>query len=178
MKKLLILFISIIFLTACSSSNTPKGKVEAYLGRYTSMHEDVLMDLSSTIKGENLSEENSKVYEKVLTRQYENLKYMVKDESIDADKATVTVKITVFDLYKSEQTSLNHLNTNPEDFMTNDIVDNEKYTKYKLEEMLKTTETVDYELDFYLSKENGTWIVEAPDRVVLEKIHGLYDYES
>ena len=178
MKKILIVVMSIILLTACASSNTPKAKVESYLGRYISMNEDVVLDMETTIASENLSEENRKVYKEVLTRQYEDLKYTVKDESIDGDKATVTVQITVYDLYKSEQASLSHLNMNPEDFMTNDIVDNEKYTKYKLEEMKKTTETVDFELEFYLTKENGTWLVEEPDRITLEKIHGFYNYES
>lgn len=42
--------------------------------------------------------------------------------------------------------------------------------------MLDTNETINYEVDFYLTKENGTWIVQNPDNVTLEKIHGLYNY--
>ena len=26
--------------------------------------------------------------------------------------------------------------------------------------------------------ENGEWIIEAPDRIALEKIHGLYNYDQ
>ena len=54
----------------------------------------------------------------------------------------------------------------------------ENYTKYKLNAMLKASDTVDYEITFYLKKENGDWVIQNLDRVTLEKIHGLYNYEN
>jgi len=178
MKKIAIVILSIIFLIACSTSNTPKAKVEAYLGRYVSMDDEVLAEMSTTIASENLSETNTKIYEDVLTRQYENIKYTVKDEKIDGDNSTVIVKLTVYDLYKSDNDALIYLNNNQEEFMTDGAIDEEKYNKYKLDKMLSTNETVDYEVEFYLNKKNGTWLIEEPDRITLEKIHGLYNYES
>ena len=41
--------------------------------------------------------------------------------------------------------------------------------------MLNTKEIIEYDIDFYLTKENGTWIVQNPDNTTLEKIHGLYE---
>ena len=31
---------------------------------------------------------------------------------------------------------------------------------------------------FKLNKKDGDWVLENPDRVVLEKLHGLYNYEN
>ena len=57
-------------------------------------------------------------------------------------------------------------------------IDIDSYTKYRLEEMLKMNDTVDYEIKIRLNKEDDEWIIQNPDRETLEKIHGLYDYEN
>lgn len=178
MKKFFLVCFSIIMLSACSLSNTPKGKVEAYMNRYTSVTEDVKTDMETQIASENLSTSNKEIYKNVLTRQYEDIKYEVKDETIDGDKANVIVKITVYDLYKSESASLKYLNEHNDEFYENNTFNEESYTTYKLNEMLKASDTVDYEITFYLNKNDGEWIIQNPDRVTLEKIHGLYNYES
>ena len=48
----------------------------------------------------------------------------------------------------------------------------------KLDNMLKTNEKISYEVEFKLNKKDGDWVLENPDRVVLEKLHGLYNYEN
>jgi len=173
----LLVFMFMSLLVGCGN-NTPTAKTEEYLNRYVSMSDDVKESMETTIAGEGLSTSNQEIYKEVLTRQYEDLKYEVKDETIDADNAVVTVKITVYDLYKSDVASLDYLNNNMQEFYTNNVLNQNAYDKYRIESMLETKETVDYEIDFYLTKENGTWIVQNPDSTTLEKIHGLYNYES
>ena len=178
MKKIIALFVvSILLLTGCGT-NTPKSKVEAYLNRYSSLSDDVKTDLETRVSSESLSIENQKIYKDVLTRQYENLKYEIKDESIDGDRATVKVKLTVYDLYKMDKDSINYMNNNANEFYDDaNQFSEELFNKYRINSMLTTNETVNYEVEFYLNKVNGEWIVETPDRTTLEKIHGMYNYE-
>jgi len=178
MKKIIALFVvSILLLTGCGT-NTPKSKVEAYLNRYSSLSDDVKTDLETRVSSESLSIENQKIYKDVLTRQYENLKYEIKDESIDGDRATVKVKLTVYDLYKMDKDSINYMNNNANEFYDDaNQFSEELFNKYRINLMLTTNETVNYEVEFYLNKVNGEWIVETPDRTTLEKIHGMYNYE-
>jgi hypothetical protein len=106
------------------------------------------------------------------------MKYEIKDESIDGDKATVKVKLTVYDLYKVDKDSVNYMNNNANEFYDdNNQFSEELFNKYRVNGMLTTNTTVNYEVDFYLNKVNGEWILETPDRTTLEKIHGMYNYE-
>lgn len=180
MKKIITGILLIIFLTACSMSNTPKSKVEIYMNQFNSLTESVKKDLETTVASENLSQSNKDIYRKVLERQYENLKYTIKDEQINGDNATVTVKITVYDFYKSNVNAEKYYNENQDEFMTENktAIDVDSYAKYRLEEMLKMNDTVDYEIKIHLNKDDGEWVIQNPDRETLEKIHGLYDYEN
>lgn len=178
MKKILLLVICCMLLLVGCGMNTPKSKVEAYLNRYSSLSDDVKTDLETKVGAESLSIDNQKVYKEALTRQYQNMKYEIKDESIDGDKATVKVKLTVYDLYKVDRDSINYMNNNANEFYDDmNQFSEELFNKYRVNGMLTTNETVNYEVDFYLNKVNGEWILETPDRTTLEKIHGMYNYE-
>ena len=37
---------------------------------------------------------------------------------------------------------------------------------------------MDYDITFKLVKKDKEWVLQTPDRVTLEKIHGLYNYEN
>ena len=50
--------------------------------------------------------------------------------------------------------------------------------EYKLEKMRNMNDTVSYNIVFYVTKTDGKWYVEQPDEEVLEKIHGVYNYEE
>ena len=92
-RKYLLFVVLLLSLSACSLSNTPTGKVEAYLNQYNSLSDNVKIDMESKVTSENLSSGNADIYRNVLTRQYQNMKYEVKDEKIDGENATVTVKV-------------------------------------------------------------------------------------
>ena len=173
MKKIFKVILLSLMLTACSMSNTPKSKVEIYLNQFNSLSENVKKDLETSVASENLSDSNKDIYRKVLERQYENIKYTIKDEQINGDNATVTVQITVYDFYKSNKNAETYYDEHTDEFMTSNgtTIDIEKYNKYRLDEMLKMNETVDYEIKFYLNKEDVEWVIQNPDRTTLEKIH-------
>ncbi len=178
MKKLLVLTI-ILLLSACSLNNNPTAKVETYLDKYIQLDDDVVEDMEITILNEDLNNDNMELYKKILTRQYENLKYEIKDESIDGDKAYVTAKIIVYDLFKVDNAALNYMASYPREFEDNSgLFDNDLFNKYRLESMINSKDTVEYEIIFKLKKINDIWVLEEPTNEVLLKIHGLYDYKN
>lgn len=182
MKKIAIMFVCILLIAGCSCSlmktDTPTKKTEEFLDKYKNLDDDILSDLNDSIESENLNEENTGIYEDVLKRQYQDLKYDVTDEKIDGDEATTTVNITVYDLYKESKDADTYLVNNPNEFLTNNTYDNNQFMKYKLNKMKDTEGTVDYTIKIYLSKVDGEWVVQEPDAQVKEKIHGLYNYED
>ena len=178
MKKIIISIISLILL-GCSLSNTPTSSVERYLNKYNNLDEEVLMDLETKVNSEDLSNIDREKYKNVLTRQYKDMKYVIKDESINGDKAEVLVKITVYDLYKIEEYSYNYMNEHIDEFSdVNNEFDNDLFNNFRIEQMLKTNNRVDYEILFKLDKVNDDWEIRELNRDDLEKIHGLYDYEN
>ena len=179
MKKVYYIVLSFIFLfmlTGCGT-NTPTAKTEEYLSRYTSLADEVTVDIDTAVNSSGLSTTNQKEYRKVLERQYKNIKYEVKDETINGEEAIVTVKVTVYDLYKSDKNSLEYLGNNQNEFYVDNVLNQDLYDEYRIKNMLSMNDTIDYEINFYLTKKNGTWVLENPDNTTLEKLHGLYNYE-
>jgi hypothetical protein len=69
------------------------------------------------------------------------------------------------------------MNENQTEFMNEEnIFDEERYMKYRLDEMLKTKNTITHDVIFKLKKIDDEWKINDIDRETLEKIHGLYDY--
>ena len=179
MKKLIIVLIIITVLVGCSMSNTPSGRVEEYLSKFNSVSDEVMIDLETKINHEDLSSENKSLYKEALIRVYKNLKYEIKDESVNGDKAEVKAVITVYDLHKADTLSMNYMNDNVTEFYdSNGLFSNDLYNKYRIEQMIKTNESIQYEVVFNLYKKDNNWILESPDEDVLAKLNGLYNYDN
>lgn len=179
MKKTLLTLTCLLLLVGCSlTSNTPTKQVENYLMKYKDLDEAVLSDLELSSEKENLTTTQKENYIKVMKRQYSNLKYEVTDEQVDGDEAVVTVNITVFDLYKVRTEAKKYSETNEDEFLVDDIFNDEKYVDYELDEMLNAEDTVDYTLTFTVIKnDSGKWVVQEPDEITKQKLHGTYNYE-
>ena len=178
MKRMIIVFL-VITLFGCSLTNTPATSVERYLDNYKKVSEDVLRDLEKKVNSEDLSNMDRERYKNVLIKQYQDLKYEIKDESIDKDKAEVLVNINVYDLYNVEEKSNDYLNEHIDEFSNvNKEFDKDLFNRYRINKMLETNNRVDYQILFKLNKVDGNWIVKALNRVDLEKIHGLYNSEN
>ena len=69
------------------------------------------------------------------------------------------------------------MNSHMNEFYDNDnMFDENLYYKYKIENMSKVSDKMDYDITFKLVKKDKEWVLQTPDRVTLEKIHGLYNY--
>ena len=104
------------------------------------------------------------------------MKYEIKEEKIDGDNATVTAQITVYDYYKAEKDANDYLTAHPDEFKKDDVYDKSLFTDYKLKKLDDVNTTVDYTIDFNLTKVDGKWEVNDLSNEQLEKIHGVYAY--
>lgn len=179
MKKFLVLIFSALFiLTGCNSKldNTPTKKVEAFLNNYQSLDSKVMEDLDNTLAADpNLSDDNRKEYQEFMKKHYQDLKYEIKDEKIDGDKATVETEITVRNYTKSVADAENYKSENGAEFNGEDgNYDATIFSTYRLDELKKVTDTETYTITFNLTKQDEEWKLEDLSDEDLNKINGLY----
>ena len=180
-KKILLvisLFIVLFTISGCSllNNNTPTKKVETLLMNYQKNDEGILSELTDYLKTLTIQDEYFEDYKKVYLRQYQDLKYEIKNETIDGDNAIVTAQINVYDYYKVENEVNNYIATNSTDFNNDGLFDTLKAMKYRIDELNKTNDRVDYTIDFTLTKINDEWTINNLTDEDLQKIHGIYAY--
>lgn len=177
MKKILLIIITAFLLMGCMD-NKASDAVKNYLNQYRNLNDNVIADLGELTDSQNLSDKQKETYTKIMKKQYQDLQYEIVEEEYDGDRAIVTAKITVYDLYKVQEDADTYMNTNMEEFYDdNDVYDNSLFLDYKLGKMQDNTETVSYTITFDVIKEDNNWIVVQPSEEDLEKIHGIYNYE-
>lgn len=183
MKKSLKIFsiiMGVFLLSACGCmKNTAKGAVEDYLNQYKNLSSNVTSDLEDVVSKEDLTEEQKDVYRDVLKKQYKDLRYKIESEEYD-DTALITTKITVYDYFKAQKEADEYLENNKEEFVGEDnTYSKDLFMDYKLNNMKKTTDTVEYTIIFKATKnDSGNYEVVDLSQSDLEKIHGIYNYDN
>ena len=179
LKKILLVLVCLLGIVGCACSNDKAADaVEKYLNDYKGLSDNVLASIDEMVKQENLNEKEEDTYKDIIKRQYRDINYTIENEAYNGDTATVTVKITVYDLYKAQKQTSAYLNEHPEEFLTDGVYDKNKYLDYKLDEMKKMNETISYNIVVKVKKVEGKWQVLQPEEDVLEKIHGIYNYDN
>ncbi len=176
--KLFFILFSLVLLTGCFNNMSPSEKVEEMFSRYVRNDKNILTELDTYMEKQDLSNSQKEKYKKIIKDEYASIKYKIKDEHIDGDSARVEANIEVKDLYKGSKLASDNLIEHTMDFYTNDIYDEDKFIDYKLETMEKNKDTITYTVYINLSRKDGIWTIENLDNETLEKIHGIYNYES
>lgn len=176
MKKIILFLIPLIILTGCGNmeiGNTPSKKVEDYLNKYQTLDKNVLEDLDNTLTGDaTLTDAERKEYRDFMKKHYQDMKYEIKDETIDGDNATVIVEVTVRDYSGTVSSADAYRNANPDQFDgDNDAL---SFSSYRLDELKKVTDTVTYTINFTLLKRDDKWVLDQLSNEDLNKINGLY----
>jgi len=179
MKKILTI-LSIIILTGCGAldiSNTPTKKVEEFLNKYQILDEEILNELDNVIDEKiNLNEENKKEYRKIIKKQYKDMQYTIKEETIDGNEATVTAEIIVKDFTKIINDAEVYKRQNIKEFYENEIYNDNLYKKYLIEKLKDAKERVTYTLEFKAHKQNKKWVLDPITEEIEDKILGIYNY--
>lgn len=178
--KVVSVLLVLVSLVGCGCvKKNAKGAVIDYLNQYKNLSSNVIRDMESVIDSENLTDKQKEVYRDVLKKQYQDLKYDVKDEAYDGDSATVEVKIKVYDLYKAQKDAEEYLNNHNDEFKENGVYNSDLFMDYKLDKMKKMSDTVEYTIVFNVSKnDDGKYVVNDLSNSDLEKIHGVYNYDE
>ena len=202
MKKIL-LPLMIIFLSACSltMNESPRQKVSAFLDSYKNQDSTFLSQLEETISNEFTNDDYRQRYKTLMTNQYKNMAYEIKDEQIEGDNAVVEVEITVYDYASAIRNANDYLNSNPDEFKvsnptidmedandettkdkeddtlnsSNKDYDEDKFMEYKLSQMENVTDTIKYTIEFTLTKTDGKWKIDSLSNADIEKLHGIYN---
>ena len=169
----------LIFLAGCETNlmNTPTKRVETLFNNYVTLDSEVLDDLDDILMKETIMTESQKnTYRDILKKQYQNLSYKIKDETVDGDTGVVEIEIEVYDYQKIIQDANNYLENNPQEFLLNDMktTDISKFNDYKLEQLKNAKERVTYTLDLTLKKINNNWVLDDLTDTEISKIHGMY----
>jgi len=138
MKKLLVVLCFLFLVTGCDTlMNSPTNEVENFLSKYQKQDSSVINQLDDVIdKDETLNDTQKKDYRNLMKKQYQNLTYKIKEETIDGDNATVEVEIEVYDYYKAMDNADKYLVSNNQDFLDQEgNVDNSKFMDYKITKM-------------------------------------------
>ena len=191
-------FILLLVIVGCSNNmSTPTNKVEEFLGKYQSMDEDVLKQLDQVIKDDDsMNDDQKDKYKALMEKQYQNLSYKIENEDIQGDSATVDVEIEVLDYATTASKAQEYYNEhkeeieekynekkedndnsleNAEDDGLQAVEESVAYINYKLEELETANDTVTYNMTFYLTKEDGEWILQDISDLDRKKLHGLYE---
>ena len=102
--------------------------------------------------------------------------YKRKDETIDGDKAVVTVEIIVLDLGKIIKETENYKNNHIEEFKNEDgNYDEGKYINYLISRLKVAKEKARYTFDINLTKIDKKWKIDGIDSETEDKILGIYE---
>jgi PBP1b-binding outer membrane lipoprotein LpoB len=178
MKRKLIILVSLLFLAGCaltSSSASPKKAVEDMLGKYQSLDAVVIDQLDDVIAAQNFTTKQKGDYETLMRKQYQNMTYVVKEETIDGNTAIVAVEIEVYDFATSNKESETYFSENPDKFLgNNNQTSDTLYQDYKIKQLQKVTDRIKYTLDLSLTKTDNEWKLDDLSDMERQKIHGLY----
>lgn len=181
MKKLLAgtVLMGILLFTGCTDMmNTPTKRVEEFLGKYQTMDSEVMKQLDETLEQDNeMTKDQRKDYRDLMKKQYQNLSYKIKDETVNGDDATVEVEVEVYDYHGAIEKAEDYLEKNQKEFLDeNKKMDQEKFTSYKIDQLKAVKEKIKYTLNITVHRKDNKWVMDDISETDREKLHGLYDY--
>ena len=183
MKKIflyLFVVLGLFTLTGCNTMmNTPTKKVEKLLSMYQTKDEEVLKQLDDVLLTETILDTNLKDrYRELMKKQYGNLSYQIKNETIDGDTAIVEVEIEVYDYNSAIENVENNLINNSGNYVddTGNLLTS-VYNEEKISLMENIKNRVTYTINFTVSKIDEEWIVDDLTETERLKLHGLYAYQ-
>ena len=176
MKKLVYILFLFLLVGCNDLSNTPTKKTEEFLKKYQTLDESVITDLENVVNESDLNDEQKAIYIDIMKKQYQNLSYEVKDETLNGDEAITAVEISVIDFKKVLDEANDYLKNNEEEFYDNGEYSIVKFNDYKLNKLKQAKDKVRYTIEIKLTKINDEWTVDHLSNETYDKINGVYNY--
>lgn len=181
MKKMLLGLMSFLVLTGCTmgkTGTTPTKQVEEYLGNYQTLHSNVIEKIDDIVDKElTFNDVQKQSYKDLIKTHFQNLTYIIKEETINGDKATVEAEVEVTDYSKILKEAESYKTSNEAEFQTDGAYDETLYNDYKLNRIKEATEKVKYTIYFTLTKDGeNNWVMDPLTDTEEEKLLGIYEY--
>ncbi len=157
--------------------DSPTKKVEAFLNKYQTNDKEVVDEFDTSLfEDQTLSDEQKDRYKQVMLNQYKNLKYKIKEEKIDGNKATVDAEIEVYDFNTALNNAYTYLDEHHDEFFVDEVLDAARFVDYKIEQLLNFKDKITYTITFNLTRDDSKsdWKLEELSEADLQKIHGIY----
>ena len=178
MKKILILFTFLFFLTGCVNHTAPDA-VKEYLEKFRNHDQEVVDSLDELIRNENLYQEEQQLYKLIMKKQYVSLGYRIVGETYQGSEADIEVELEVYDYIHSRKKALEYRENHKEEFINESgEFDVHKYKNLQLRYMNEETKRTKYTVTFHTILENDNWVMTSPDYTILQKIQGVYSIED
>ena len=181
-NKILLFIIGLLvmsFVTGCDTiMNTPTKRVEKLLSMYQTQDKEVLSQLDESLLSETILDTSLKDrYRNLMKKQYKDLSYTIKNETIDGNTAVVEVEIEVYDYNSAIKEIENELIDNNNEYVddTGNLLTS-KYNENKIAKMEKVKSRVTYTLNFTVSKVEDKWVIDDLTETERMKLHGLYAF--
>ena len=181
MKKLGLIILTVLCfsLTGCSSESLSANSVARnHLEKYRSLDEVVMKKIDETFLNDSLSLEQQKEYKEVLKRQFLDLEYEVLSEKYNNSEAIVDIKVSVYDYFQTNQKVKLYSEENTNEFMDEGTFSTYKFNEFLLTALKEETKRVSYNIKLNLEYVDNNWKLKSLSQEDLEKIHGIYNYET
>ena len=179
MKKLwLVGLIILVFTVGCASlGNTPTARVEELLRRYQNHSDPVLIELGDFLDSLDLDLDVRDDYHAIYLRQYQDMEFEVQNETIEGDRAVVTVLVRVYDYYRANIEINNFIASNPNEFLDEEGNFSQALAfRHRIDELSRVTNRVEHTIDFVLTRADEEWRIDTLTIDILEKLHGTFPY--
>lgn len=178
MKKIFLIFTILLLITGCQEKSATSS-LNNYLNMYKYLDDQVVEELDKSVAELDLTETQKEDYKEAVKKEYQSLNYEIINERYENNVAFIKTKINVLNLYDAQKKAFAYLEEHKEEFLNEyGIHDDEKFLSYKINQMNNTQNTIDYEIEFKLIKEQNDWKVSQLSSSDLEKIHGIYNYDD
>ena len=171
-----IIFIGLIILItrSRSKSSSPAGITKEYFEKYKKEDKDIVNNITYEFSDE-LSNDQLKRYKEIIKKQYRTLGYNIIDEIKGENDCTITVEFTIKDLKSTYEKANTYIEAHRDKFTKDGEFSNKMAIDYKLEQMEKAVDIVEYKIliDFYKDDKNK-WNMRDLSSTDLKKIAGVF----
>ena len=125
---------------------------------------------------DNLNAYQEQRYKEMVKKQYRNIHYTILEEYVGDVDSNITIQVTVIDLKDAYEKANSYVFAHKDKFVNEKgDVDEAEVINYKLEQMEKAKDTVDYSIVInYYKNDRGQWVMTDLSSSSLEKIAGVF----
>lgn len=173
--SLLIIGIIIGFIKSRVTATSPIGMTESYFEKIQKEDKSITSKITYPFS-DNLNAYQEQRYKEMVKKQYRNIHYTILEEYVGDVDSNITIQVTVIDLKDAYEKANSYVFAHKDKFVNEKgDMDEAEVINYKLEQMEKAKDTVDYSIVInYYKNDANQWVMTDLSSTDLEKISGTF----